>query len=94
MWLRLRESVHRNRVDLHDDLDISLQLSPEMTVIYDCRLRVGVSARQLTSWPTLRRHVAWSFTTFALNRTEQSLRKRRHERRRWRHAHPVGDHQS
>jgi glycosyltransferase involved in cell wall biosynthesis len=90
MWLRLRESVHRNRVDLHDDLDISLQLLPDMNVIYDPRLRVGISARQLNSWPSVRRHIAWSFSTFALNRRRTSLRRRRRERRRWRHNHPAG----
>ena len=89
MWLRLRGSVHRDRVDVHDDLDISLQLLPDMDVIFDPQLRVGVSARQLNSWPSVRRHVAWSFSTFALNRHPTSLRRRRRERRRWRHDHPL-----
>jgi glycosyltransferase involved in cell wall biosynthesis len=84
MWLRLRGLVHRERIDLHDDLDISLQIQPDMNILYDRRLRVGVSARQLTSWSSMRRHLAWSVSTFAINRHPTSLRARRRIRQRWR----------
>lgn len=86
-WRRMSPLVHRERTDIHDDLDLSIQLEPDMSVLYDRRLRVGVSGRQLASWPSLRRHLAWSVNTFALDREQMTLaarrRNRNRNRRRW-----------
>ncbi len=67
-WRRMSPLVHRERTEIHDDLDLSIQIQPDMSVLYDPRLLVGVSGRQLASWPSLPRHLAWSVNTFALNR--------------------------
>lgn len=85
-WSRMSPLVHRDRSDIHDDSDLSIQLAPDMSVLYDPTLVVGVSGRQLTSWSSFRRHIAWSVNTFALNRTELTLRERRRRRRALQHA--------
>ena len=80
-WRRMSPLVHRDRADIHDDLDLSIQLAPDMTVLYDPALHVGVSGRQLATWSSFRRHLAWSASTFALDGKERSLRGRRRMRR-------------
>ncbi|WP_426624926.1 glycosyltransferase [Leifsonia sp. McL0607] len=90
-WSRLSAHVHRNGMDIHDDLDFSIQLAPDMTVLYDRALRVGVSGRQLGSWSSLRRHVVWSANTFALNRKQLPQRTRRRLRRLRRRQSRVTD---
>jgi glycosyltransferase involved in cell wall biosynthesis len=80
-WHRMSPRVHRARTDIHDDLDLSIQLEPDLTVLYDPQLRVGVSGRQLASWSSLRRHLAWSANTFALDHRQMPLRTRRRLRR-------------
>lgn len=82
-WSRMSPLVHRDRRDIHDDSDLSIQLAPDMAVLYDPALVVGVSGRQLGSWSSLRRHLAWSVNTFALNREAMTLRERRRRRRAW-----------
>lgn len=83
-WSRMSPLVHRGRRDIHDDSDLSIQLEPDMTVMYDPTLVVGVSGRQLGSWRSFRRHIAWSVNTFAVNRHVMTLRERRRRRREWR----------
>lgn len=89
LWARIRGLVHRDRVALHDDLDISLQLPPDAHVRYDHELRVGVSARQLTSWRSLARHVAWAGVTFAVNGRQLALLGKLSAKRR-RRTRPTG----
>ena len=48
-WIELRDIVHRDRGDVHDDLDLSWWIQPGMTVVRDERLLVGVSARPFDS---------------------------------------------
>lgn len=77
VWQEIRASVVRNNADVHDDLDISYHLRPDMTVIYDPTLCVGISARPLTSWASLRRHTAMTLATFRVEfRAEPPLRRR------------------
>lgn len=83
-WSRMSPLVHRDRRDIHDDSDLSIQLEPDMTVLYDPTLVVGVSGRQLGSWSSFQRHIGWSFNTFAVNREAMTLRERRRRRREWR----------
>jgi hypothetical protein len=80
-WERLRETVHRDVGALHDDLDISFHIEPDMRVRYDPTLRVGISARPFGSWRGLARRLYWSYTTTRLNTRELSAAKRRAERR-------------
>jgi glycosyltransferase involved in cell wall biosynthesis len=65
-WLRLRDIVHRDRPDLHDDLDLAWWLQPGMTVVHDRALVVGVSARPFDSLPELRRRLKMAFHTLGV----------------------------
>lgn len=78
MWAALRDRVHRNRPELHDDLELSYQIRPNMSVIYDPRLRVGVSARPFYSWQGLGSRVVRAYQTFVVDfRTEPPGRRLR-----------------
>ena len=79
-------SVVRNNAEVHDDLDISYHLRPEMAVIYDPALVMGVSARPLTSWPSFRRHIRMSLVTFRVEFKEEPPLRRRLERARARRS--------
>lgn len=81
-WRRLRETVHRDVRELHDDLDISFHVESDMRVRYDPTLRVGISARPFRTWSGLLRRLRWAYTTTRLNTRERSTAARRAERRR------------
>lgn len=82
MWAALRGRVHRNQPELHDDLELSYQIRPEMSVIYDPSLRVGVSARPFYSWRGLGSRVKRAYQTFDVDfRAEPPLRRLRERRR-------------
>lgn len=81
-WGRLRLTVHRSMREIHDDLDLTIHVEPDMGVRFDRTLRVGVSARPFESLPGLWRRLSWAFTTLGLNQRERSLLSRRAERRR------------
>jgi glycosyltransferase involved in cell wall biosynthesis len=82
-WLRIRETSHRNVRQLHDDLDFSFQFRPDMPIVYQRDLCVGVSARPFISLAGLRRRLYWAYTTIAVNARERSLLERRAERKNW-----------
>ena len=65
-WLELRDLVHRDRGDVHDDLDLSWWIQPGMTVVRDDALLVGVSARPFDSPEALWRRVRMAFHTLAI----------------------------
>jgi glycosyltransferase involved in cell wall biosynthesis len=81
VWKRVRPTAHRTLREVHDDLDLSFQVRPDMTVLYDPTLRVGVSARPFYSWRGLGRRLAWAYTTFQLNFREETPWQRRAARR-------------
>lgn len=81
-WLELRELVHRDRADVHDDLDLSWWLQPGMTVVRDDRLLVGVSARPFDSFAGLGRRVRIAFHTLAIEFRAWPPLQRRAARRR------------
>ncbi len=58
--------MHRDRADLHDDLDLAWWLQPGMTVVYDRALIVGVSARPFDSLPELGRRLRMAFHTLGV----------------------------
>lgn len=76
-WARLRGSVHSSLREIHDDLDLAINVEPDMLVEFDRTLRVGVSARPFASWRGLGRRLAWAYTTIALNSRERPFRERR-----------------
>lgn len=81
-WAALRDLVHRERADVHDDLDLSWWLQPGMTVAYEPALVVGVSARPFDSMSELRRRVRMGFRTLAVDWRVWPPLRRRIERRR------------
>lgn len=87
LWMRVRDRVHRGQRNIHDDIDLSYQLEPDMTVEFVESLRVGISARPLGSVAAIARRGAWVESTLRLNFRELSPRTRLRERRRWQQAH-------
>ena len=79
-WERLRLTVHRDLREIHDDLDLAYHIEPDMDVLWDDTLRVGVSARPFASAKGFWRRIRWAFGTLALN--WQSPFARRASRRR------------
>ncbi|WP_404322117.1 glycosyltransferase family 2 protein [Arthrobacter luteolus] len=90
MWKRLREGMHRSGSRIHDDLDLSWQIAPDMDVLWVDSLRVGVSARPLESWRGLGRRLSMAWTTFRTDFEQQGPVERRRLRRRWRTEHGPG----
>jgi glycosyltransferase involved in cell wall biosynthesis len=82
-WARIRETSHRDVRELHDDLDLSFQFQPDMPIVYQSDLRVGVSARPFGSLAGLGRRLYWAYTTVAINAREQPLLARRAAHRAW-----------
>lgn len=60
LWTALRPRVDPTLERIHDDLQLSFLLEPDMTVVYDRTLRVGVSARPFSSLRGLGRRVGWA----------------------------------
>jgi glycosyltransferase involved in cell wall biosynthesis len=77
VWATIAASVHRDRPDVHDDLDISLALRPGMRVVHDRGLEVGISTRPFDDLRGLLRRLLWAYRTFAVNWSEQGPVRRR-----------------
>ncbi|HSO15869.1 MAG TPA: glycosyltransferase family A protein [Arthrobacter sp.] len=88
VWDRIRGSVHRGLPPVHDDLDISYQIPPEVTVIADPSLRVQVSARPLASRHSVGRRLSMAWTTFGVEFKQEGPFRRRRRRRQWERDHP------
>lgn len=82
-WARLRTTVHRSMREIHDDLDLAIHIEPDMPVVFDKTLRVGVSARPFQSISGLRRRLTWAYTTLSLNSREKPFSQRRAAQRAW-----------
>lgn len=80
-WLELRGIVHRDRADVHDDLDLAWWLRPGMSVAYERSLVVDVSARPFDSWAALGRRLRMAFHTLAVEWREWPALERRAEHR-------------
>jgi glycosyltransferase involved in cell wall biosynthesis len=79
-WAAARDKVHREVRRIHDDIDLSIQFDPRVTVVYDNGLRVGISARPFVSLGGFVRRGHWVSLTIATNWREESLLKRRRRR--------------
>lgn len=64
LWKQHRHSVLSHRSDIHDDLDLSLQLRPGNRIIFDRSLVVDVSGRPLDSFKDVTVRVGKAFSTF------------------------------
>lgn len=84
MWAAIRNRVHRDRPEVHDDLDLSYQLRADMSVMYDPRLRVGVSARPFYSWQGLGSRVVRAYQTFDIDFRDEPPGRRLRDRYRLR----------
>ncbi len=82
-WREVRPRVHRWMPDVHDDLDVTMNLAPGTVVRFDRSLVVGVSARPFATVGGLAHRLRVAFHTLSLNFREESLLSRR---RAWRHA--------
>jgi glycosyltransferase involved in cell wall biosynthesis len=89
LWKRVRGFVNRSLPHIHDDLDLSYHLEPDMSVIYDPTLRVGVSARPFESFRALWRRLSWVGPTFAKDFREQRPIARLRARRAWAREHAA-----
>lgn len=83
VWERIGPSMTRNVQGVHDDLEVSYLLRPDMTVHYDPELRMPVSARPFATWGSLGSRLAMAWGTFMLLFAGESPLVRRRDRRRW-----------
>jgi len=86
VWDKIGDAVHRGRPPVHDDLDISFQIPPDVSVMWAPTLQVGVSARPFEDRHAIGRRLSMAWTTFGVEfRSEPPLRRRR-RRRQWERA--------
>lgn len=93
VWLDARLRVRRDRDDIHDDLDLSLNLSPSVRVRYDRTLRVAISGRPFSTWSGFARRVRWGGRTLLQDWPEDNPWRRQAARYAARHPrarHPIG----
>jgi glycosyltransferase involved in cell wall biosynthesis len=83
VWDELGPEVHRERTDIHDDLDLSLHVKPWMTVRYERDWVVGISARPFDTWSGFTRRLSWILPTLGSHWPEGSPWARRAARRRF-----------
>lgn len=55
-WQAIESQLHRDRTDIHDDMEISAHLSPMQPIIFKPSLIVGISARALRIGDMQRRY--------------------------------------
>jgi glycosyltransferase involved in cell wall biosynthesis len=83
LWRRVRDTVHRTTRTVHDDIDLSYQLQPDMNVRFVPSLTVGISSRPFTTFAAFLQRFSWVGTTLRVNFRDQSPIRRRIQRRRW-----------
>lgn len=83
VWGEIAAEYHRDKTDIHDDLDLSLHIKPWMTVRYDRDLVVGISARPFSSWSGFVRRLSWIVPTLRNHWPDGSPWARRAARRRY-----------
>lgn len=66
-WLVVRWRAHRRDAEVHDDVDLSMQLDPGWRVLTDRALTVQVSARPFSGLPSVLLRTRRAFHTFRVN---------------------------
>ncbi|PZF55603.1 glycosyltransferase family 2 protein [Curtobacterium sp. MCSS17_008] len=66
-WTSVRGRAHRDDPEVHDDVDLSMQLDPAWRVLVDRALTVEVSARPLSGAASVARRTRRAFHTFRVN---------------------------
>ncbi|MBT1669689.1 glycosyltransferase [Curtobacterium flaccumfaciens pv. flaccumfaciens] len=91
-WAAVGGRAHRDDAEVHDDVDLSMQLDPAWRVVADPVLTVQVSARPLSGLPSVWVRTRRAFHTFRVNgrranpvrRWARRLRSRSRSRWWWR----------
>jgi len=78
-WPAIRARAHVDRADVHDDLDMTINLPPGLGVRFDRSLIVGVSARPFDTPRGLARRIRMALVTLSVNGAEQGYLERRRE---------------
>ena len=87
VWAQIGPLVTRDLPRIHDDLNVSYLLRPDMRVQYDAGLRMPVSARPFATWSSLGRRLAMSRGTFGHLFAAENPLVRRRTRIRWVRSH-------
>ncbi|MFF0905215.1 UNVERIFIED_CONTAM: glycosyltransferase family A protein [Kocuria sp. CPCC 205316] len=66
-WLEVRDGVHRDDPELHDDFDLSFRLDPAHRILFRPGLSVGMSPRALRGGRPAVVRLARAFRTIRLN---------------------------
>lgn len=66
VWAQVRDQVHRDDPEVHDDLALSFALGPRRRTVLDRSLAVGASGRCLRGWAQTRRRFRRAFRTLRL----------------------------
>lgn len=66
-WLAVRSRAHRDDPEVHDDVDLSMQLDPAWRIVVDRSLAVEVSARPLSGIASALLRTRRAFHTFRVN---------------------------
>lgn len=77
LWHQMRLSVHRDRADVHDDVDLSLHVPPGARVRYDPDLTVAVSSRSFTRTGGTHRQIGMTAKTFLVTSRDTGLMRLR-----------------
>lgn len=70
LWASVAHCVARDDAELHDDLDLSMQLAPDARVRFDRHLRVHAEGRIFRSREDMRRRFASAMRTFRRSWTD------------------------
>ncbi|MEF2977248.1 glycosyltransferase family 2 protein [Subtercola sp. YIM 133946] len=78
-WQSVATSVHRSGVHIHDDLDLTIHLTPNHRIAFDPAITVGISYRPFTHASSFVLRVQRGFWTLLRNwpRSSSTLRWRR-----------------
>jgi glycosyltransferase involved in cell wall biosynthesis len=66
-WVAVRDEVHRDAAEVHDDMDLAFVLGPGRRIRLDLRSSVGVSARSLHGRDQRRRRLQRARNTLEMN---------------------------
>ncbi|PPL19429.1 glycosyltransferase family 2 protein [Microterricola pindariensis] len=87
VWERIGPAVARDEPRIHDDLDVSYLVRPDMSVRVDPAMRMPVSARPFESWGALGLRLGKAWTTLAHEFRRERPWNRRRERKQWERSH-------
>ena len=87
VWARIGPAVGRDVPGIHDDLDVSYLVRPDMEVRFDPALRMPVSARPFRTWRTLGQRLGKAWLTFRHEFRAENPLRRRLVRREWARSH-------